>query len=212
MTTEEKRLARGQTKGKLKMNRFIKAGITKSAGFHTGYFINLRLFSSISSPGNDVGSSQQNARIKNIVSDPMARRPTKVCDPYGQDGKPMERSKAIVLLTTLNDGWELDTDSKTLTKQFYHSDYMSASKFLTTVAAVAHNNNHFPSISLERHLGRDGKRMGWRVITTVTCTTPTLAGLSTNDFHVAMLVDVETEREHVNKLLLGEKESLRKNT
>ena len=75
-------------------------------------------------------------------------------------------------------------------REYYHDDFVTGSRFVAQVAAVAHNNNHYPFITLERRLMRREK--AWRVVSVVKCTTPTLGGLSYNDFHLAMLVDVET--------------------
>ena len=72
-------------------------------------------------------------------------------------------------------------------------------KFVSIVAAVAHMNNHYPTITLKRRLERREK--AWTVVTTVQCYTPTLGGLSYNDFHIAMLVDVEAARDEIRSLL-----------
>jgi len=170
--------------------------------------------------------------------DPTARRPTKVCDPYGQGGRPLEHSDAKGLLSTLDAGWFLteinssdnnrsdkDGDNnktssvpaseiishgapKSLAKEFFHPDFICGSKFISIVSAVAHNNNHYPKISLERRLMKREK--AWRVVTKVCCYTPTLGGLSFNDFHVAMLIDVEASRPEMDRILIAESESLKK--
>jgi pterin-4a-carbinolamine dehydratase len=168
--------------------------------------------------------------------DPMAKRPNKVCDPYGQGGKPLSRIDATNQLLILDEGWVLEDDQspapamadnkdedeeikhednyvlppQSLSKEYYHSNYIDASKFASIVAAVAHNNNHYPSIILDRKLMKREK--AWRVVTTVKCRTETLGGLSFNDFHVAMLIDVEAGREEVRRLLLSIEDSLKKHT
>lgn len=70
-----------------------------------------------------------------------------------------------------------------LTRCFQHVDYMQAAKFLSILCAVAHNHNHYPNIQLKRQL----YAKQWRIITTVTCHTTLLQGLSYNDFHIAMV-------------------------
>ncbi len=151
--------------------------------------------------------------------DPLAKRPNKVCDPYGQNGKPMPKTEAMNQLSLLDVGWVLkdgcedDTGSAaphSLSKEFYHSNYVDGSRFTSIAAAVAHNNNHYPSICLERRLMKQEK--AWRVVTTIKCRTETLGGLSFNDFHIAMLIDVEAARSDVRILLLEEKDSLKKHT
>lgn len=50
----------------------------------------------------------------------------------------------------------------------------------------------------------------WRVVTSVKrCSDTALRGLSFNDFHIAMLIDVvEAAREKARKLILEDKDSL----
>ena len=49
----------------------------------------------------------------------------------------------------------------------------------------------------------------WRVVTSVKCCSETLGGLSLNDFHIAMLIDVvAAAREKARKLILEDKDSL----
>ncbi len=171
-------------------------------------------------------------RFSTTARDPTARRPNKVCDPYGQNGKPLSNSDASKFLPTIEKGWTLvkplDRNSSpkgsiaqqkqkqeqelqhpiALEKEFYHADYMDASRFASIVAAVAHNNNHYPKICLERRLMKREK--AWAVVTTVSCRTETLKGLSSHDFHIAMLIDVEAERDEVQRFLLDGEDSLKK--
>ena len=171
--------------------------------------------------------------------DPTARRPSKVCDPYGQNGNPMSHLDASNYLPTLEKGWTLLTPTPqqmqtkdaqdigteathardeppapavahptALEKEFYHANYMDGSRVAAIVAAVAHNNNHYPTITLERRLMKREK--AWRVVTTVTCRTETLDGLSSHDFLIAMLIDVEVNREEVQKFILDDEDSFKK--
>lgn len=151
--------------------------------------------------------------------DPTAKRPTSVCDPYGQGGKPLDYEEAYRLLSTLDTGWNIETETSheendtsdnaiSIYREFYHSDFMRGSQFLSHVAAVGHMNNHFPHLTLERRLLK--KEKAWCVVTTVKCTTPPLNGLSYNDFHVAMLIDVEVARENVKKLIVVDNKKLKK--
>lgn len=148
--------------------------------------------------------------------DPTARSPTKICDPYGQEGKPMDHDKAMELLRTLDTQWrlafssELNMDSvktvagrphtpQSLYREFVHDTFIHGSRFLTMIAAVAHNNNHFPEISLKRRLV--SPIHGWEVVSSVKCFTPTLKGLSYHDFHLALMIDVELTRPEYQRLL-----------
>jgi pterin-4a-carbinolamine dehydratase len=104
------------------------------------------------------------------------------------------------LLTTVDDEWELNaatTESSSgdnhreemmmiptfLSREFPHADFMEGSSFLTHVAAVAQMNDHFPSLHLERRL--DSRNKAWGVVSTVTCHTKVLQGLSHHDFFLA---------------------------
>jgi hypothetical protein len=63
-------------------------------------------------------------------------------------------------------------------------------------------------ITIERQLMKREK--AWRVVTSIKCRTETLGGLSFNDFHIAMLIDVEAGREEARKLILEDEDSLKK--
>jgi pterin-4a-carbinolamine dehydratase len=144
--------------------------------------------------------------------DPFARRPNQICDPYGQGGKPLTAAEAERLLTTVYSDWSLQGENyernneqepannnnnnngdvkesgganipTQLTRSFTHPDFLSGSAFLNHVAAVAQMNDHFPSLLLERKL--DSKRKQWGVVSTVTCQTVVLQGLSHHDFFIA---------------------------
>lgn len=181
---------------------------------------------------NDTISSQRRSPrlcfFSTKAKDPFARRPNKVCDPYGQGGKPLSSSDAKQQLSILEPGWTLVVGNdeildenmesqeskprefipKAVQKEFYHENYLDASRFVSIIASVAHMNNHYPSISIERRLMKREK--AWRVVSTVTCSTETLGGLSFNDFHIAMLIDVEVSREATQKILLDESDSYKK--
>jgi pterin-4a-carbinolamine dehydratase len=92
---------------------------------------------------------------------------------------------------------------KSLWKCFTHSDYLNAAKFVSILSAVAHNNNHYPTITIQRRL----LQKSWEVNTIVTCQTQVLNGLSYHDFYIAMMIDVEVQREEVVRLLVDSKDS-----
>lgn len=133
----------------------------------------------------NVPSRQRQFCATKASNDPLARRPNQICDPYGQGGKPLSREDAQGLLATVEKNWSLVPDDfpTVLVRDFYHKDFMEGSHFVAKIAAVAHMNNHYPSIYLERRL----LPKAWQVATRVKCSTPTLGGLSYNDFHIAMV-------------------------
>jgi Pterin-4a-carbinolamine dehydratase len=217
---------------------FINSSFLKLKSLDYAY--NATSYSSLSSITKGRHQYQQFSSLPPKV-DPTAKRPNKVCDPYGQDGKPLSFADAVQKLSILDSGWKLcchdgeeeedervketpvdaATDGSSevsssstvidssapprlppfgLENEYYHQNYIDASRFASIVASVAHNNNHYPKIILERRLMK--KEKAWRVVTTVQCYTEVLGGLSFHDFHIAMMIDVEVSREHVQKLLL----------
>jgi pterin-4a-carbinolamine dehydratase len=166
-----------------------------------------------------------------IIFDPTARKPNQKCDPYGQKGKPLSYDEASLQLQTLDEGWVLmprkDTSVQStkhvknpsvedddlpqsvlhlpptsLMKRFSHSNYLDASKFTSIISAVAHNNHHYPTITIQRRL----LQKSWEINTIVSCHTQVLNGLSYHDFYIAMMIDVEVNREEVARLLMDSKE------
>jgi pterin-4a-carbinolamine dehydratase len=136
--------------------------------------------------------------------DPTAKRPNRVCDPYGQAGKPLSSREVQMLRSTIHSDWRVtttrrsdDTDPTSLqstdsslndapfsiVREFVHSDFLSGSRFLQSLAAVAQINAHYPSFLLERRI----VQKNWLVVSTVSCHTTVLGGLSTHDLHLAMV-------------------------
>jgi pterin-4a-carbinolamine dehydratase len=133
-------------------------------------------------------------------TDPTAKRPNQVCDPYGQGGKPLSQTEAEGLKTTIHGDWSLEyhhhrlvqkdtttttaTIPQTLTREFLHPTYLAGARFLHKIAAVAQLQNHFPSsLLLERRL----LRKNWQMVSRIECRTTVLGGLSMHDFHLAMV-------------------------
>eukprot|EP00592_Proboscia_alata_P012219 CAMPEP_0194387062 /NCGR_PEP_ID=MMETSP0174-20130528/89919_1 /TAXON_ID=216777 /ORGANISM="Proboscia alata, Strain PI-D3" /LENGTH=111 /DNA_ID=CAMNT_0039176821 /DNA_START=369 /DNA_END=704 /DNA_ORIENTATION=+ len=102
------------------------------------------------------------------------------------------------------DAIEPDQNStpESIQREFHHKDYLQASEFLSLLASIAHNNNHFPNLSIERRL--DSRRKRWDIVTVVSCRTQVLKGLSFADFHLAMMIDVEVSRSSVNNLVISD--------
>jgi pterin-4a-carbinolamine dehydratase len=119
-----------------------------------------------------------------------------------------------------------------LEKQFYHDTFYTASRFMSQISLLCTNLNHYPQLSIERLLVDDvtkfyntqkaadisdnlkkRKIKGWVFVSTIRCSTyrpPTKKedtgalekGLTYHDFHLAMSVDVEANREEMGQLLL----------
>jgi pterin-4a-carbinolamine dehydratase len=71
-----------------------------------------------------------------------------------------------------------------LEREFVPTEFLSGAKLVQKLAAVAQLDNHFPAyLTLSRKI----VRKEWQVVTVVQCHTIVLGGLSTNDFHLAMV-------------------------
>jgi len=143
-------------------------------------------------PGTTTMASPKKERRR---LDPMAKRPNQKCDPYGQGGKPLGIDQAQSLKATVHTDWQLemtndDNDTPVaLIRDFVISStdgsgFVQATRLASTVAAVAQLQNHFPSILVDRRIVRKGE---WQIYTRIRCHTTVLGGLSTHDFHLAMV-------------------------
>jgi pterin-4a-carbinolamine dehydratase len=102
-----------------------------------------------------------------------------------------------------------------ISKEYHHENLLQGTKFISSLASLCLVHHHFASFHLERRLmSRTQKHnvtsdssalssSGWDFVTTITCFTPTLGGLSYNDFHLAMMIDVECQK--LKHLLLSER-------
>jgi len=133
----------------------------------------------------------KDARERRQQYDATAGKPSAVCDPYENKGQPLSESQCAQLLPDVSDEWTLAEDSTALVREIEVENFMRGAKLLTTCAAVAFNDGHFPILTLERRVGR-GRR--WQEVVVVKCKTAVLGGLSYRDFQLAMLLDVELER------------------
>mmetsp|Transcript_22867 Transcript_22867/g.47426 ORF Transcript_22867/g.47426 Transcript_22867/m.47426 type:complete len:637 (-) Transcript_22867:14-1924(-) len=133
--------------------------------------------------------SRKNSKV---TPDPTARKPTKVCDPYDQGGKPLAPSEAARLKATIHADWTLNEDATVLRREFaVGDDYNRGSGLLKTLSNVADNNNHYPKLMLERRL----KRKSWETVVVCELHTQVLGGLSYKDFELGMHIDVEIEKK-----------------
>eukprot|EP00523_Entomoneis_sp_CCMP467_P008073 CAMPEP_0168734772 /NCGR_PEP_ID=MMETSP0724-20121128/8988_1 /TAXON_ID=265536 /ORGANISM="Amphiprora sp., Strain CCMP467" /LENGTH=183 /DNA_ID=CAMNT_0008781891 /DNA_START=264 /DNA_END=815 /DNA_ORIENTATION=+ len=166
-------------------------------------------------------TSQQQAttnQTRRTRYDATAKRPNKICDPYGQQGRPMAMEQALLHhrdMLNSNDQWVIvprggnndNSDSSSeqslpplfLTRDLEHPSYLAGAEFGRKIAAVAVVHNHYP-ISLQ--LRRKIVRKQWKTITTVQCQTLVLGGLSTMDFHLAMMIDIELNRPELQQLIV----------
>jgi len=156
--------------------------------------------------------------------DPTAKRPNQICDPYGQNDQPLSYTEAnLNLQTILHSRWHLvlshheqsspssshdeensneQTTPKSIRTEFHHTDFYTASKFISQLAALAHNHHHYPKLTLERRLFK--KEKCWKIVSRVDLCTVALGGLSYHYFHLGMLIDLEVERDAVRDLWLDD--------
>ena len=123
--------------------------------------------------------------------DATAAKPSKVCDPYENEGNPLSEAQCTSLMPTVSSEWALVDDNSALVREIEVDNYMKGAQLLTTLAAVAFNDGHFPLLSLERRVAR---RRRWQEYVVVRCQTVVLGGLSYRDFQLAMLMDVEMSK------------------
>ena len=145
---------------------------------------------------------EKEERTKKAAPDVSARRPTKVCDPYENRGKPLSQAQCAPLLGTVSKEWSLETEQGSapadgdgafpaaLVREIEVESFMDGSKLVTTLAATAFNNGHYPEILLERRLGKKK----WQEVVVVRCSTKVVRGLSFQDFLLATMMDTEIER------------------
>ena len=89
-----------------------------------------------------------------------------------------------------------------LVKTFHHPTYLDGSKFVfEVIGAVCEMNQHYAyQVQLTRRI--HSRKKTWIVETEVQLRTVVLGGLSSHDFMIASLIDIELERPDNQRLLL----------
>ena len=120
-------------------------------------------------------------------TDPTIKWLNKLCNPYGQGGKPLYLKELDDLHHTVHSDWKVETNQDgeplALTNDYEHPDFMVGARFLQKIAAVAQINAHFPLLYLEQRI----VKKNWQVVSVVHCHTKVLGRLSAHDFHLAMV-------------------------
>jgi pterin-4a-carbinolamine dehydratase len=124
--------------------------------------------------------------------DATAKKPNKKCDPYGQQGKPLEYSNVqdVIKKMNIHTDWEIEqnkNDSEgpplALKREFLHANFLDGAKLVHKLAAICVVNATFPSITLDRRI----VKKQWQIFTVIRFSTQVLGGLSGQDLHVAMV-------------------------
>jgi pterin-4a-carbinolamine dehydratase len=95
----------------------------------------------------------------------------------------MAHAQIQMLLSTINHQWIVADDHASICRKFRHVDYLSGARFVAKMAALAEWNAHYPALTLDRVI----YQRSWTAETTIRCQTKVLQGLSTHDFHLAMV-------------------------
>lgn len=101
----------------------------------------------------------------------------KHCVPCEGDAKPLSKEAASQLLKNTA-GWELGTNSKTLSRTLVMKNFMTAIKLIGKIAEIAEAEDHHPDIHLTSY--RNLK---------IELSTHAIKGLSENDFIVAAKIN-----------------------
>jgi len=89
-----------------------------------------------------------------------------------------------------------------LTRTFRHPTYLDGSKFVhEVIGPVCEMNQHY-AYEVKLHRVHCQKTKTWQVVTEIKLRTVVLGGLSSHDFMVASLIDIELERPNNSRLVL----------
>ena len=101
----------------------------------------------------------------------------KKCQPCEGIGQSLSRGQAEEYLRQIT-GWQLNSDAKSIFRDFNMKNFMVAIAFINKIAEIAESENHHPDIHL----------VSYRKLR-VELSTHALGGLSENDFIVAAKIN-----------------------
>jgi 4a-hydroxytetrahydrobiopterin dehydratase len=101
----------------------------------------------------------------------------KKCKPCEGGVAPLARDAAERLLASLEDGWKLTADNKSLRRELAFKDFYRTMSFVNAVAHVANIEDHHPDLEVGYNYCR------------IRFTTHAIHGLSENDFICAAKID-----------------------
>ena len=140
---------------------------------------------------SDADAEASRVERKRRGYDATATKPTAVCDPFENSGKPLSESQCAERLRAVSTEWRLADDCSALVREIEVKNFYEGARLLTTIAAVAFNDGHFPLLTLDRRVGR---RRRWQDFVVIKCRTVVLGGLSYRDFLLAVLIDAEVAK------------------
>lgn len=101
----------------------------------------------------------------------------KRCIPCEVGGVPLTPEEAQVFLRDIK-GWEVDKESKKISKNFSFKNFVEAMDFVNKVADISESEGHHPDI-----------KISWNKVS-LELTTHAIKGLSENDFILAAKIDM----------------------
>ena len=108
----------------------------------------------------------------------MTELAQKKCKPCEGGVAPLTRDAALELLATLQDGWMLAADTRSIRRELAFKDFYRTMSFVNAVAHVANIEDHHPDLEVGYNYCR------------VQFTTHAIKGLSENDFICAAKIDL----------------------
>ncbi len=108
------------------------------------------------------------------MTTPLRDRKCQACAP---GTPPLEAAEAVKLLRTLQDGWRIADDGKSLRRAYGFKDFYRTMAFVNAVAWVANVEDHHPDLEVGYNYCR------------LVFATHSIGGLSENDFICAAKLD-----------------------
>ena len=101
----------------------------------------------------------------------------KHCQACAGEGTALDQSTVDTLMAQLSPGWHLDSEHRTITKEFHFKGFYKTMAFVNAVAWIANEEQHHPDLAVSYN----------RCI--VHYTTHAISDLSENDFICAAKID-----------------------
>ena len=99
------------------------------------------------------------------------------CQACAAGTPPLDAADAVKLLRTLQDGWRIAEDGKSLRRAYGFKDFYRTMSFVNVVAHIANTEDHHPDLEAGYNYCR------------IRYTTHAIKGLSENDFICAAKID-----------------------
>ena len=99
------------------------------------------------------------------------------CRPWPPGTPPMDAADAVKLLRTLQEGWRIADDGKSLRRAYGCKDFYRTMAFVNAIAWIANAEDHHPDLEIGYNYCR------------VEFSTHSVGGLSENDFICAAKLD-----------------------